>query len=219
MSDLPKFKNTIRAKLMKRGGVGYVQPTPEMFPTVDEVNRLTIASQALPCATWLDGTSEGEQAIDELLNLLIGKGVVALNIIPDRNWNVADAEMRRIKVQKLHEVVRLAGELELPLVVGTEMNRFGQKLVDDFDVPELEPLRVPFLEGAFFLYGHTVLHRALGLGYQSRWAQDNLPTRAQRNRFYARVGRLVPPGLAGIEHLKRIDAEVSPAELLAMLTS
>ena len=53
------------------------------------------ACGALPCATWLDGTSAGEQAIDELLDLLIGKGAVALNIIPDRNWNIADPEHAR----------------------------------------------------------------------------------------------------------------------------
>ena len=32
---------------------------------------------------------------------------------------------------------RLAEELALPLVIGTEMNRFGQKVVDDFDAEHL----------------------------------------------------------------------------------
>jgi len=219
MADLPKFKNLIRAKLMKRGGVGYVEPTPETFPTVEEVNRLTVAAQALPCATWLDGTSDGEQDIVELLELLIGKGVVALNIIPDRNWNIADREVRRLKVQKLHDVVRLAAELELPLVVGTEMNRFGQKVVDDFDAPELAPLRAPFVSGAFFLYGHTVLQRALGRGYQSDWAQDQLAARSERNRFYSEIGRIVPPGAMGMAQVGRLDRNMTPAAMLAELAS
>ena len=79
---------------MKRGGVGYVQPSPEAFPTVAEFHAMIVACGALPCATWLDGTTAGEQAIDELLDLLIGQGAVALNIIPDRNWNIADPETR-----------------------------------------------------------------------------------------------------------------------------
>jgi hypothetical protein len=217
MSDVPRFKNTIRAKLMKRGGVGYVQPTPDMFPTVEEVNRLTVAAEALPCATWLDGMSDGEQDIEELLSLLIGKGVVALNIIPDRNWNIADPHLRRLKVRKLHDVVRLAGALDLPLVVGTEMNRFGQKIVDDFDAPELEPVRAAFMAGAFFLYGHTVLQRTVGLGYQSAWAQASLPTRADRNEFYLKTGRRVPPGHRGVDLVRSLEARMTPADVLAAI--
>jgi DNA polymerase III, alpha subunit len=118
MGDVPAFHNLIRARLMKRGGVGYVLPSPDMFPTVEEVNELILACEALPCATWLDGTSEGEQAIEELLELLTGKGVVALNIIPDRNWNIADEGVKRVKLQNLYHVVRLAQELNLPFNCG-----------------------------------------------------------------------------------------------------
>ena len=137
IDDDPKIQNLVRAKLMKRGGVGYVQPTPEMFPAVEEVNRVITACGALPCATWLDGLSAGEQAEEELLDLLIGKGVVALNIVPDRNWRMADPEVKRVKLHKLYEIVELAQRLDLPLNVGTEMNAPGNRLVDDFAAPEL----------------------------------------------------------------------------------
>lgn len=216
IGDAAKFGNTLRAKLMKRGGVGYIQPGAETFPGVDEVNRLIVACGALPCATWLDGTSTGEQAEMELLDLLIGKGAVALNIIPDRNWNIADPEMRRQKVENLHAVVALADRLDLPLNIGTEMNAPGQKLVDDFDAPELAPVRQAFLDGADFVYGHTVLQRALGLGYQSDWALTYLPSRRERNDFYIKMGRRVPPGKSGLARLKRAGAEAQPAMLLAM---
>ena len=102
IGDYAKFSNLVRAKLMKKGGVGYVHPSPEAFPTVEEFHSFIVACGALPCATWLDGLSDGEQAIHELLELLIGKGVVALNVIPDRNWNIPDPELRRLKVGKLH---------------------------------------------------------------------------------------------------------------------
>ncbi len=217
IGDAPKFQNLIRAKLMKRGGIGYVYPTPDMFPSVEEFHKLILACGALPCAAWLDGTSAGEQAIEALLELLISKGVVALNIIPDRNWNIGDPETRRVKVQNLYDVVQLAQELALPLNVGTEMNSFGQKLVDDFDAPELAPVRQAFIGGAHFIYGHTMLQRVLGLGYQSQWASTHLPSRRERNDFYTRAGYQVPPGKDGLIRLKRLDSTLSPADILSKL--
>jgi hypothetical protein len=216
MADSRKFQNLIRAKLMKQGGVGYVRPESGMFPSLEAFHTLIAACGALPCAAWLDGTSAAEQTIERWLGFLVGKGVVALNIIPDRNWNIADPALRRLKVQNLHRVVEVAQELDLPLNVGTEMNSFGQKLVDDFDVPELAPLRPAFLDGAYFVYGHTVLQRALGLGYQSEWAQSHLSTRRARNEFYARVGHAVPPGKESLVRLKRLDPALSPAEMLRL---
>lgn len=216
-ADLPKLQNAIRAKLMKQGGVGYIQPDATTFPTVEDFHRLIVACDALPCATWLDGLSEGEQAIEELLELLIGKGVVALNIIPDRNWNVPDPNLREIKVRNLYHVVDLARELDLPLNVGTEMNSFGQKLVDDFDAPELMPVRQAFLEGADFIYGHTVMQRALGLGYQSVWARAHLPTRRERNEFYRTVGQRIPPGKGGLLRLQGLNSEMTPTQMLEAL--
>jgi hypothetical protein len=210
MNDLPKLQNTDRAKLMKKGGVGYIQPGPDTFPTVEEFHRFIVAGEALPCATWLDGMSAGEQAMAELLELLIGQGAVALNIIPDRNWNIADPEVKQVKVQKLYEVVELAQKLDLPLNIGTEMNAYGQKLVDDFDAPELAPVREAFLDGAYFIYGHTAAQRSLGLGYQSEWAKTHLPGRRERNAFYTRLGREVEPGPEGQEKLKQIVNTLNP---------
>ena len=36
IGDYAKFSNLVRGKLMKQGGVGYVKPSPEAFPTVEE---------------------------------------------------------------------------------------------------------------------------------------------------------------------------------------
>ncbi len=214
--DAPTFQNTVRAKLMKRGGVGYAQPGPKTFPSIDEVNRLITACQALPCAAWLDGTLAGEQNIEELLTLLIAKGAVALNIIPDRNWNVADPEIRQKKINNLYDVVKLAQKLDLPLNIGTEMNAYGQKLVDDFDQPELASVRKAFMDGAYFIYGHTVMQRALGLGFQSAWAKEHFPARRDRNAFYTRIGQQTPPDRETFERLKRMPASALPAEFLNM---
>ena len=216
MGDEARFYNLVRARLMKRGGVGYVQPGAETFPTVEEVNRLIVACGALPCYAWLDGTSAGEQSIEELLGLMIDKGVAALNIIPDRNWNIFDRETRQVKVRKLYEVVRLAQELNLPINVGTEMNSPGQKLVDDFDALELGPVRAAFIDGAFFIYGHTLAQRCAGMGYQSEWARTCLPDRRERNAFYTRLGRQLHPDMAN-DMLSRISPQMSPKDVLAVV--
>jgi hypothetical protein len=218
IADAPGFQNFVRAKLMKRGGVGYTQPGPDTFPSVEEVNCLIVACGALPCATWLDGMSSGEQSMEELLELLVAKGAAALNIIPDRNWNISDPEVRRVKVQKLYEVVELAKRLDLPLNIGTEMNSYGQKLVDDFDALELIPLRESFLAGANFIYGHTIMQHTLGLGYQSEWAKSYLLTRRERNAFYTQMGRLIPPGRAGVGQLKQLTSALSPTAMLGKLS-
>jgi hypothetical protein len=214
MQDAPAFQNTLRAKLMKRGGVGYAQPGPNTFPSIDAVTEAILACQALPCATWLDGASAGEQHMRELLEVLIARGVAALNIVPDRNWNIADPAVRQVKLKALYDVVALAQELDLPLNIGTEMNTYGQKLIDDFDEPELQPVRQAFLDGAYFVYGHTLMQRALGLGYQSQWAKTHLPTRRERNAFYTRIGRQVPPGEAGLALLKGVPQNDVPAQFL-----
>jgi len=201
MQNLPAFQNQIRSRLMKKGGVGYVQPGHDTLPPVDKLHGLILACGALPCAAWLDGTTSGEERMDDLLGLLADKGAVALNIVPDRNWDIADPVVRQVKVQKLYEVVDLARAMDLPLNIGTEMNSYGQKLIDDLDAEALQPVRQDFIDGAYFVYGHTAMQRGLGMGFQSEWAKDQLASRRERNRFYTRVGRALPPGAPGAQLL------------------
>ena len=104
------------------------------------------------------------------------------------------------------------------LTVGTEMNSFGQKLVDDFSAPELQPVIADFIDGAYFIYGHTDMQRRAGLGYQSEWAKSSLPTRRARNEFYTQIGRAVPPTSAGAERFKGVTDSISPADLLARVS-
>jgi hypothetical protein len=134
-----------------------------------------------------------------------------------RNWNIADPATRALKVAKLHEIVAIAGSRDLPLNVGTEMNAPGNKLVDDFDVPEMAPVKQAFIDGAHFIYGHTVMQRALALGYQSDWAQAHLPTRRERNDFYTTVGHRVPPGAAGLAKLRELTPIRSRGDLFARI--
>jgi hypothetical protein len=218
MQEMAGFQNLIRSRLMKKGGVGYVQPGHDTFPPIDKLHAMILACDALPCAAWLDGTTSGEERIGELLELLIDKGTVALNIVPDRNWNIKDPATRELKVRNLYEVVELARQLDLPLNIGTEMNSFGQKLVDDFSAPTLQPVIGDFMDGAYFIYGHTVMQRHVRLGYQSEWAKTYLPTRRARNDFYTRIGRLVPPVPVGSGPLVGVSEAMSPTGVLAQVS-
>jgi hypothetical protein len=195
VQDPNVFQNYLRQKLMKRGGVAYVQPEGESFPSVEEFHEIILAENAIPCSAWLDGTSSGEAEIERLLGLLMDKGVAAINIIPDRNWNIPDENAKAVKLENLYHVVDLAVSLDLPIIVGTEMNSFGQKRVDDFDAPELDPVKIHFIKGAYFLYGHTRMEMLWGMGYQSQWSQEHLTDRKKKNTFYEAVGRLIPPAV------------------------
>ncbi len=218
INDGPAIQNLVRSKLMKRGGAGYVQPGPETFPAIDDVNKVITACGALPCATWLDGTSAGESAEEELLNLLIGKGIVAFNIVPDRNWNIKNPQEKSEKLEQLYRVVDLARSLDLPINVGTEMNAFGKKTIDDFNAPELAPVRDAFMHGAYFIYGHTAMQRGAGMGYQSQWTQQYLPSRAERNDFYTQVGRLVNPGKESLRNLGNLSGKLTPSQVLSHIS-
>jgi hypothetical protein len=212
VEDPNHFQNYLRQKLMKRGGVAYVQPEGESFPSVEVFHEIILAENAIPCSAWLDGTSAGEAEIERLLGLLMDKGVAAINIIPDRNWNIPDEKAKAVKLEKLYHIVDLADSLDLPIIVGTEMNSFGQKRVDDFDAPELNPVKDLFIKGAYFLYGHTRMEMLWGMGYQSHWSQANLADRKAKNDFYEAVGRLIPPAVDF--ELLEIKTETTPHQVL-----
>ena len=217
MASPSAYRNTVRMKLMKKGGVGYVQPGSGSFPSIDEVTAFVVQCGALPCVGWVDGYSVGEQAGDELLATLVAKGFAIANIVPDRNWNFADPAVRAAKAQKLDEFIAQCQALDLPLNIGTEMNSPGNKRMDDFDVPEMDKHRAAFLDGAYFIYGHTAMQRYAGMGYQSAWAQQQLPTRSARNAFYTAVGKAVEPGSDGAARLNGIAATMTPDAILEQL--
>ncbi|MBN2181804.1 MAG: hypothetical protein JW715_07800 [Sedimentisphaerales bacterium] len=193
LSELPESReilNTIRAKTMKRGGVGYIQPDTGSFPLMADTNKFILAAGGMPVHTWLDGTSDGEKAIEELLDVSMSTGSVALNIIPDRNYTPGAKD---VKLENLYAVVEIAEKRHLPVVVGTEMNSPGQKFVDSFDTEELAELVPVFLKGAYIVYAHSVLQQQCGFGYTSKWAAKNFESVAEKNEFFRTLGSSLQP--------------------------
>jgi hypothetical protein len=211
-SELPEGRellNMIRAKTMKRGGVGYVLPDKGSFSRMADTNQFVLAAGGIPTLTWLDGTSEGEKAIEELLEVAMSTGTAAINVIPDRNYTPG---ARNEKIDNLYQVVELAEKLHLPVVVGTEMNSPGQKFVDSFDTEELSPVAPIFLKGAYIVYAHSVLQQKCKMGYTSNWAKRNFKSVSEKNEFYREVGSLLQPEQEDM--LGSITADATPGQIL-----
>ena len=189
----PKFHEKMRAKLMKFGGVGYIPPTSGSFPSIEDAIKMMLGMDALPMATWLDGTNPGEENAAEWLSLLRSKGCVAMNIIPDRNWNIKNPDEKALKTRKLREVVEAARAFDMPICVGTEMNKAGLPFVDDFRAPELQPFVNDFLDGARCLYGITLVARKTGLTYFSPEVEDKFNGDIKaKNAWFTRIGSARP---------------------------
>ncbi|MGL4942754.1 MAG: hypothetical protein ACRC46_06150 [Thermoguttaceae bacterium] len=148
VGDDVALEGAIRTATMKSGGVAYLPPTPESFPTIRAMNDFIVACGAVPAMAWLNGLSAGEADPERLLDIHIGYGARMLIIIPDRNFNVADDAKRERLVSELGRVVAAARSRRLPIIVGTEMNAPGQKFVDSFDAPSLAPFVADFVAGA-----------------------------------------------------------------------
>jgi hypothetical protein len=202
----------IRAKTMKLGGVGYVQPDTESFPRMEEMNRFVLAAGGLPTYAWLDGTNEGESDLEKLMAVAVAQGAAAVNVIPDRNYTRGRPDQR---LRNLYAAVELAEHLGLPVMCGTEMNAPGQKLADDFDAPELARIAPVLLKGAHILYAHSALQRHAGMGYTSEWAQKEFPQAQGRNSFFEECGLRLSPGREAA--LSGLSAEDSPSTVLGRL--
>ena len=216
-SALPEGRqllDAIRAKTMKRGGVGYVPPDKGSFPLMSDTNRFMLASGAIPVHTWLDGTSQGEKDIEELLDVAMSTGAAAINVIPDRNYTPGAKDE---KTDNLYHVIDVAQRRHLPVVVGTEMNSPGQKFVDDYKTEELSPLVPVFLKSAYIFYAHSVLQRKSSLGYTSQWAKKNFDSVADKNKFFEKLGSSLQP--KNEDRLSGLNEDVTTKEILDKVTS
>lgn len=219
LSNRAAMEDKVRTKLAKRGGFGYEQPTASTFPPIEEFFAWVKSCEAVPMESWLDGTSEGESDAVTLLETSVAKGARALNIIPDRNWNIADPRTKAIKVANLRRMVGLADAMELPLNIGTEMNRAGLPYVDDLNGPVLAEFKQSFLRGAMILVGHSICVHFAGFPYSGDKAEAEFGSRTKMNEFFAAVGRLPPVTSKLADHLRALGAEQAYQAIQAAVVS
>ncbi len=206
--DTPALEELVRTKLAKKGGLGYVQPSESTFPPVDDFIAWVLSCRAIPMITWLDGTLPGEKDGRAMLECLMAKGGAALNIIPDRNWNLKDPATKALKVANLRAIVQAADDLGLPINIGTEMNRTGLPFVDDLSGEVLSEFRGSFLRGARIMVGHSILRRYAGASYVT--CPYDL---AKRNAFYEALGALPPLTRRVAEKLAAMGEEKALGEI------
>ena len=211
-ADAGKFQALIRSKTMKKGGPGFVQPGEDSFPLMADMNRFVQEVGGIPTLTWLDGTSEGEKAIEELIQVATASGAAAINIIPDRN---CAAGVKDQKIQNLYDVVAQAEKHHFPVIAGTEMHAPGNKFVDDFSTAELKPLAPVVLKGAHIVYAHSVLQRESGLGYLSNWAKKSFADTVTRNDFFEKLGSQLQT--AAEDRLRGLPSDVTPTDIFTRI--
>jgi hypothetical protein len=192
MANRPAFEETVRMRLAKRGGLGYVQPSSDTFPPTESVFDWVRSCEAIPMEGWLDGLNDGEADGRAFLECSRSKGSAVLNLIPDRNWNLKDPEMKARKYYKLREIIAIAESLDMPLNIGTEMNKLGQPVFDNLECESLKPFKPIFLNGARIITGHALLLRFAGFSYVGKNAEAEFKTVPAKNKFFDSVGALSP---------------------------
>ena len=217
LGDTGSFMEAIADKLLRIGDDGQA-PNSANYPPVTEFFQAVKASGAIPCLYWRDGSSLGESAPDKLLDDALNWGARAVALNPDRSWNITDPELKRVRQEALCQLVAAARKRHLPVLAGSPMNAPRQKFVDSFDAPELSPYFRDFTDSAFWLYGHTTLQRAAGLGLMSDWARKHFHRdRAAANAFYLEVGKKAPPGKATRVRIAGVGPECDPGDILEAL--
>jgi hypothetical protein len=209
IADRPDLEEKVRSKLAKAGGIGYVQPSKDTFPAVEDFINWVSSCGAIPMTTWLDGTSDGEADAEALTELMCSKGCKAINIIPDRNWNIKDEKTAKIKQEKLKAIIEASIKRDIPINIGTEMNKKGLPFVDDLEGPILSQYKDEFIKGAQIMVGHNILARYADFSYTSQSADEIFTKTAEKNEFFRKIGSL--PGLTteDAEHFRTIGPKAT----------
>ena len=138
---------------------------------------------------------------------MVSKEFAAMNIIPDRNIRGKTEEQTRLKLKKLGELVAACVKRDLPVIIGTEMNKHGLPFVDDITAEVYAPYRKIFTDGAYVLAGHTKLARYANAPYLGARAVAEFASLPERNAFYAAVGRAAPLTVAQAAELRAMGTE------------
>lgn len=209
----PAFDELLRAKFAKKGGIGYLQPSKETFPPMREFFTWVKSCNAIPTEAWLDGTTKGESLGMEYLEASKNEGSEAINIIPDRNWNIKDQQLKKIKIQKLAEIISCANSLNMPVFIGTEMNKAGQPFTDDINCEELKPFKETFIKGAAIAVGHSILAKFAKFPYSGENANSYFKSLPAKNDFFKKVGMLPPLNSETAKKLSQLSSDQAFAKI------
>ena len=86
--------------------------------------------------------------------------------------------------------------------------------MDDLHNEVLTPLWKDFSDGAFFVYGHTIMERYFQMGYQSNWAKSSLHSRKNLNEFFMSIGYSLSMNKLKKQDFSWINFDLRPDEIL-----
>ena len=104
-------------------------------------------------------------------------------------------------------MVAAADAIDMPINVGTEMNKAGQPFVDDLDGEVLSAHKATFIKGAEIMVGHSILARFAEFPYAGEKACAEFADRAAMNNFFAAVGALPPLSAKLADDLREMGLE------------
>ena len=213
-AESAKLQGLIRAKTMKKGGVGYVAPDRGSFPEMAKMNRFVDRSGRDSDGRMARRRERRRTADGGVRRRRHGVGRRGAERHP--RPQLRDRSSATDKVKNLYDVVALAERRGFPVIAGTEMNAPGQKFVDTFDADELKPLAPIFLRGAFIVYAHTASATRVWARLPQPVGRKRVSRRStRRTEFFEAAGRALRPDAEN--KLSGVDAGVSPAQLLERL--
>ena len=177
LDDPAIFQNFLRGKLIKAGCPDYAPELPEAFLSIEDMRALYLEMGAVPLYPVLGNpTTEMEYDFDEMINYLAGKGIFAIEVIPNRNTR-----------DRLLAVVKAAQRAGIPIVTGTEHNtKTPCSLVDKFTCDE--PFRTAFFKGALVLLGHRVAVLNGETGYVDTAGNLRFEDRVKGLEYFEKLG-------------------------------
>lgn len=218
LTNVPTFLETIFGKIQQLGAVK-TETDAAHYPPVTTFFQAVRDSGAIPCIFWGGGESPGEADPDRLLDDAVNWGARAVALHPDRNWNISDPECKQGKQAAMAAFIQAARDRGLPILAGSPLDAPRQKFVDSFDAPEISSYFRDFTDSAFWLYGHTVMERAAGLGLTSEWAHHTFHRDfTSANAFYIKVGKKAIPGKETRRRIADLCPDADPRDILDALT-
>lgn len=176
------FQNLLRNRLLKAGCPAYVEELPEAFLSPDRMVSLFKDFGAIPTYPVLGNPiTEKESDLDSLFMELENLGILAVEVIPNRNTR-----------RRLQEILDSADRRGFPVFNGTEHNtKCPQPLLDKLSG---DPNFLPtFRRGAQVILGHQFLSTYAGTGYIDSKGRPSIEEKRDRLSFFCFVGRIMWP--------------------------
>lgn len=180
VTDDASLQSFVRARLLKVGGMCYLQESPDAFISVEEMRDMFLAFGAIPTYPVLGNpVTDNEKDIEVLLARLESIGIFAIEVIPHRNAR-----------ERLAEIVEAARARYWPVFNGTEHNTpEHMPLLAELSLdPDFAPW---FEESSAVLLGHQQLVEQGQPGFLSGDGTPSIEEPRSRFEHFKRAGRLL----------------------------